>query len=86
MVPSSMQGCFRRPTALVNEAWLGLVGGQNPHSSIACISSAPLPMRCSTTGGGYRREDFEDFNRASPSADDQVLPMNEELDKLALGH
>ena len=34
-------------------------------------------------GGEYRRIDFEDIDVASPSADDQVLAINEALDKLA---
>jgi RNA polymerase sigma factor (TIGR02999 family) len=74
------------PTALVHEAWLGLVGGQNPsfkHRTHFFRASAEAMLH---HRGGYRREHFEDFNRASPSADDQVLPMNDELAKLALEH
>ena len=37
-------------------------------------------------GGDYRRVDFEEFDLASPSADDQLLAMNEALEKLALEH
>jgi RNA polymerase sigma factor (TIGR02999 family) len=37
-------------------------------------------------GGGYQRIDFEEFDLAAPSADDQLLAMNEALDKLALEH
>ena len=45
---------------------------------------APEPEATLHYRGGYRREDFEDFNRASASADDQVSPMNDELAELAL--
>jgi RNA polymerase sigma factor (TIGR02999 family) len=37
-------------------------------------------------GGGYRRVEFEGFDLAAPSTDDQLLGVNEALDKLALEH
>ena len=37
-------------------------------------------------GGGYRRVEFENFDLAAPSEDDQLLAVNEALDKFALVH
>jgi len=88
-----------QPTALVHEAWLRLVGDQNPsfkdrtHFFRAAAEAMrhiliDRARRKKTTrhGGGYRRADLEDFDLASPSADDQLLAVNEALDKLALEH
>ena len=37
-------------------------------------------------GGGYQRVNFEDFDLAAPAVDDQLLAINEALDKLAVEH
>jgi len=37
-------------------------------------------------GGGYQRVDFDAFDVAAPAVDDQLLAVNEALDKLALEH
>jgi RNA polymerase sigma factor (TIGR02999 family) len=88
-----------QPTALVHEAWLRLVGDQNPsfkgrtHFFRAAAEAMrhiliDRARRKKTTrhGGGYRRVELEDFDLAAPSADDELLAVNEALDKLALAH
>ena len=37
-------------------------------------------------GGDYQRVDFQDLNLAAPSADEQLLAVNEALDKPAREH
>jgi len=88
-----------QPTALVHEAWLRLVGDQNPsfkdraHFFRACAEAMRHILidrarrkQSKRHGGGYRRVDFEGLDLAAPSADDQLLAVNEALDKLALDH
>jgi RNA polymerase sigma factor (TIGR02999 family) len=88
-----------QPTALVHEVWLNLVGNRNPsfkdrahffRASAEAMRHILIDRarRKKTVrhGGGYRRIDFEGFDMASPSADDQVLAINEALDKLATEH
>lgn len=88
-----------QPTALVHEAWLRLVGDQNPsfNDRTHFFRASAEAMRrilidrarrkkTQRHGGGYQRIQFEDFDLASPSADDQLLAMNEALDKLAVEH
>jgi len=88
-----------QPTALVHEVWLNLVGDRNPsfkdrahffRASAEAMRHILIDRarRKKTVrhGGGYRRIDFEDFDMASPSADDQVLAINEALDKLTTEH
>ena len=88
-----------QPTALVHEAWLRLVGDQNPsfRDRTHFFRAAAEAMRhilidrarrkhTKRHGGGYQRVDIEDFDLAAPAADDQLLAVNEALDKLALEH
>jgi len=88
-----------QPTALVHEAWLRLVGDQNPsfkdraHFFRACAEAMRHILidrarrkKTERHGGGYRRVDFEDFDLAAPPASDQLLAVNEALDKLAHEH
>jgi RNA polymerase sigma factor (TIGR02999 family) len=88
-----------QPTALVHEAWLRLVGDQAPSfkDRTHFFRAAAEAMRhilidrarrkkTKRHGADYRRVDFEDFDLAAPSADDQLLAVNEALDKLALEH
>jgi len=88
-----------QPTALVHEAWLGLVGHRNPsfRDRTHFFRASAEAMRhilidrarrkkTLRHGRGYRRIDFEDFDMASPSSDDQVLAINEALDKLEIEH
>jgi RNA polymerase sigma factor (TIGR02999 family) len=88
-----------QPTALVHEAWLRLVGDQNPSfkDRTHFFRASAEAMRhilidrarrkqTQRHGGGYRRVDFEDLDLASPSVDDQLLAVNDALDKLAQEH
>jgi len=88
-----------QPTALVHEVWLNLVGDRNPslkdrtrffRASAEALRHILIDRarRKKTVrhGSGYRRIDFEDFDMASPAADDQVLAINEALDKLTNKH
>ncbi len=88
-----------QPTALVHEAWLRLVGSQNPtfNDRTHFFRAAAEAMRhilidrarrkqTQRHGGGYQRVDFTGFDLASPAADDQLLAVHEALDKLALKH
>jgi RNA polymerase sigma factor (TIGR02999 family) len=88
-----------QPTALVHEAWLRLVGDQNPsfkdRTHFFCAAAEAMRhilidrarrKQAKRHGGDYRRVDFEDFDLAAPSADDQLLAVDEALDKLSLEH
>jgi RNA polymerase sigma factor (TIGR02999 family) len=88
-----------QPTALVHEAWLRLVGDQNPsfkdrthffrasaEAMRRILIDRARRKKTQRHGGGYQRVNFEDFDLAAPSADDQLLAMNEALDKFALEH
>jgi RNA polymerase sigma factor (TIGR02999 family) len=88
-----------QPTALVHEAWLRLVGNRSPsfnnRSHFFRASAEAMRRilidrarrkRTQRHGGGYRRVDFEDFDPVAPSAGDQLLALNEALDKLAREH
>jgi RNA polymerase sigma factor (TIGR02999 family) len=88
-----------QPTALVHEAWLRLVGGQTPsfNDREHFFRASAEAMRrilidrarrkhAQRHGGGYQRVDFEGFDFATPAADDQVLAVNDALDKLAVEH
>ena len=88
-----------QPTALVHEAWLRLVGSQNPtfNDRTHFFRAAAEAMRhilidrarrkqTQRHGGGYQRVDFTGFDLAAPAADDQLLAVHEALDKLALKH
>ena len=88
-----------QPTALVHEAWLRLVGDQAPsfkdrehffRASAEAMRHILIDRarRKDTKrhGGGYRRVDFDDFDLAAPAADDQLLAVNEALEKLGLEH
>jgi len=88
-----------QPTALVHEAWLRLVGDQSPsfkNREHFFRASAEAMRRILIDharrkhtmrhGGGYRRVDFEGFELAAPLVDDQLLAVNEALDRFALEH
>ena len=88
-----------QPTALVHEAWLRLVGDQSPsfkNREHFFRASAEAMRRIlidrarrkhtQRHGGGYQRVDFDAFDVAAPAVDDQLLAVNEALDKLALEH
>jgi RNA polymerase sigma factor (TIGR02999 family) len=82
-------------TALVHEAWMRLVGNENPRFAnrahfFAAAAEAMRRIlidnarrkRALRHGGGQQRVEVEDADLASPSDDDQLLAVNEALDKL----
>ena len=90
-----------QPTALVHEAWLRLVGDQNPsfkdrthffrasaEAMRRILIDRARRKKTERHGGRFQRIDFdlENFDLAAPSADDQLLAMNEALDKFTLEH
>ena len=89
-----------QPTALVHEAWLRLVGGTNPNFNGRAhfFGAAAEAMRrilidkarrkrAVRHGGDQRRVDLESIEMAGPDGDDdQLLAVNEALDKLAAIH
>ena len=85
-----------QPTALVHEAWLRLVGNENPKfkNRAHFFASAAEAMRrilidrarqkrALRRGGGQQRVNLDEVEVASSDSDDQLLAMNEALDKLA---
>ena len=85
-----------QPTALVHEAWLRLVGSEQRtwQNRVHFFGAAAEAMRrilidrarrkrAMRHGGGQKRVDVEDVEIASATADDQLLAVNEALDKLA---
>jgi RNA polymerase sigma factor (TIGR02999 family) len=88
-------------TALVHEAWLRLVGDQNPsfkdrehffrasaEAMRRILIDRARRKKTQRHGGGFQRIDFdaECFDLAAQSAGDHLLVVNEALDKLALEH
>src|SRR6266481_4935364 len=78
-----------QPTALVHEAWLRLVGEQNPkfanraHFFAAAAEAMRRILienarrkRALRHGGGQQRVEFEQAELASASDDDQLLAVN----------
>ena len=85
-----------QPTALVHEAWLRLVGNDNPQFAnrahfFAAAAEAMRRIlidnarrkRAARHGGGQQRVDLDKVDLASANADDQLLAVNDALDKLA---
>ena len=85
-----------QPTALVHEAWMRLVGNENPkfNGRAHFFAAAAQAMRrilidrarskrAVRHGGGLEKVDIQQLDLASPTADDQLLAVNEALDKLA---
>ena len=88
-----------QPTALVHEAWLRLVGERNPsfNDREHFFRASAEAMRrilidrarrkhTERHGGSYQRVDFVGFDLAAPLVDDQLLAVNEALEKFALEH
>ena len=88
-----------QPTALVHEAWLRLVGGQNPTFANRAhfFSAAAEAMRRILIerarrklrlrhGGNLERVDVDEQDIAAPGADEQILAVHEALDRLAKSH
>ena len=85
-----------QPTALVHEAWLRLVGKENPkfanraHFFAAAAEAMRRILidrarrkRALRHGGGQQRVDLDHVDLASANDDDQLLAVNDALDKLA---
>ncbi len=88
-----------QPTELVHEAWLRLVGAENPsfENRAHFFSAAAEAMRrilidrarrklTMRHGGGFKRVDFDGQDLAAPESDQLLLAVNEVLDKLAGEH
>ena len=85
-----------QPTALVHEAWLRLVGDENQkwdgrahffgaaaEAMRRILIDRARRKRAARHGGGQQRVDILEVDLASPTGDDQLLAVNEALDKLA---
>jgi RNA polymerase sigma factor (TIGR02999 family) len=88
-----------QPTALVHEAWLRLVGsGERKFENRAqFFAAAAEAMRrilidrarrkaTQKHGGNFERVDLDGRELAAPDTDDQLLAVNDALDKLARDH
>jgi RNA polymerase sigma factor (TIGR02999 family) len=97
MMSKEAPGQTLQPTALVHEAWLRLVGNQSPSFSgrnhFFCAAAEAMRRilierarrrRTQRHGGGLARADLDDIEvLAAPGADDQLLAVDEALEKLA---
>lgn len=85
-----------QPTALVHEAWLRLVGNVNPQfdGRAHFFGAAAEAMRriliekarrkhAARHGGDQQRMEFDGLEVATPGDDDELLAVNEALEKLA---
>jgi RNA polymerase sigma factor (TIGR02999 family) len=88
-----------QPTALVHEAWLRLTGNENVRwdGRAHFFGAAAEAMRrilidnarrkqAQRHGGGQQRLDIQDVELPILPKDDQLLAINEALDKLAVRH
>ena len=86
-----------QPTALVHEAWLHLGGDQQPRwaNRAHFFGAAAEAMRrilvdrsrekkALKRGGDLKRVDFEAVELASPMPDDELLALDEALDRLSI--
>jgi RNA polymerase sigma factor (TIGR02999 family) len=86
-----------QPTALVHEAWVRMVGNEMPHYQnrahfFAIAAEAMRRILIETArrkravrhGGGQQRVDVHEMDLATSNEDDQMLEVNEALDKLAI--
>lgn len=85
-----------QPTALVHEAWLRLVGNDTPQFAnrahfFAAAAEAMRRIlidnarrkRAVRHGGEYQRVDLDGVEVAAPGNEEELLSVNEALDKLA---
>lgn len=88
-----------QPTALVHEAWLRLVGGRpgsfkdrnhffraSAEAMRRILIDRARKKHSLRHGGGFERVNFEGFDLAAPAADDELLAVNEALEKFTLKH
>jgi len=89
-----LPGQTLQPTALVHEAWLRLVGSENPsfENRAHFFSAAAEAMRrilierarrrtSLRRGGAYQRVDMDQVNLATPEADAELLAVDEALNE-----
>ncbi len=94
-----LPGHTLQPTALVHEAWLRLIGSQNAsfQNRAHFFSAAAEAMRrvlidrarkrnAKRHGGGMQRIELEEISLVSPEADDELLAVNDALEKLVSAH
>lgn len=85
-----------QPTALVHEAWLKLAGGSSPrfNGRAHFFGAAAEAMRrilidrarhkaARRHGGGQQRVDIDEIEIAAPARADELLAVNDALDKFA---
>src|SRR6266498_2042030 len=85
-----------QPTALVHEAWLRLSGDENrkwndrTHFFAAAAEAMRRILvdnarrkRAQRHGGGQQRVELNEVNVAAPGSDDELLALDEALEKLA---
>lgn len=90
-------GSTLQPTALVHEAWLRMGGEQQPswHNRAHFFGAAAEAMRriligrarrrsTQRRGGGHAHLDVDAFEVAAPCDDEQILAVNEALEKFAV--
>jgi RNA polymerase sigma factor (TIGR02999 family) len=88
-----------QPTELVHEAWLRLIGRENPtfQNRAHFFAAAAEAMRrilidrarrklTVRHGVGFKRVDMEEQNLAAPGADEQLLAVHEVLENFAKDH
>src|SRR5262245_57959758 len=89
-----------QPTALVHEAYLRLVGGEQPREwsgrghFFAAAAEAMRRILVNRArdkgrlkrGGGRRRQELVDLSAAADASPDDLLDLNEALDRLAVGY
>lgn len=88
-----------QPTALVHEAWLRLVGSENPRfeNRAHFFSAAAEAMRrilidrarrklTMRHGGSFERVDLDGQDLAAPGPDEQLLAVHEVLNNLTTDH
>jgi RNA polymerase sigma factor (TIGR02999 family) len=88
-----------QPTALVHEAWLRLVGGNTPsfkdrehffrasaEAMRRILIDRARRKQTIRHGGEFQRVDLDGFDLAAPGVDNQLLAVNEALDKFASEH
>src|SRR6266581_4924341 len=85
-----------QPTALVHEAWLRLIGNDNPqwNGRAHFFGAAAEAMRrilienarrkrAARHGGGVARLDIHEIEVAAPAKDDELLAVSDALEKFA---
>ena len=85
-----------QPTALVHEAWLRLTGNENvqwngrahffgaaAEAMRRILIDSARRKRALRHGGNQRRLDVDEIEIAAPAKDDELLAMNEALEKFA---